>query len=109
MSDISKRLEGTWELVKTEGRPSVPKSEHNPSGYIIYDSAGHVHVQIMFRNDRKRFFSKDSLKTTTDEKAVAYDSYLAYYGTYMTDDLGREAMTRVARSAITHSRIMPHD
>ncbi len=85
-SDISKRLIGTWKLVTTEGRPAGTRSEHNPSGYIVYDSTGHVNVQIMLRNDRERFFSEDLAKATIKEKALAYDTYLAYYGTYTVND-----------------------
>jgi hypothetical protein len=92
-SDISKRLVGTWRLVTTEGRPGGAKREHNPSGYIIYDSTGHVNVQIMLRNDRARFVSEDLAKATIQEKALAFDSYLSYYGTYTVNE---------AKGIITH-------
>ena len=77
---------GTWKLVSTEGRPSGEKLERKPTGYIIYDSNGHVYVQIMLRNDRTKFISDGLAKATTEEKAAAYDSYVAYYGTYTINE-----------------------
>lgn len=91
--DISKRLVGTWRLVTTEGRPGGAKREHNPSGYIVYDSTGHMNAQIMLRNDLARFLAEDLAKATIQEKALAFDSYLAYYGTYTVNE---------AKGIITH-------
>lgn len=85
-SVISEKFVGTWKLVSTEGRPSGTKHERNPTGYIVYDSTGHMHVQIMLRNDREKFASEDLVKATVEEKALAYDGYVAYYGTYTINE-----------------------
>ena len=84
---IAEKFIGTWRLVSIEDRrTSRPENEFNPTGYIMYDSTGHMAVQITRRSDRARFASEEIGKATTDEKAAAFSSYGAYYGTYTINE-----------------------
>lgn len=44
-------------------------------------------AQIVAKTDRKAFapYSKGRVLATTEEKVAAFDSYTAYFGTYMVD------------------------
>ena len=86
-SPIAEKIVGTWKLISIEDhRTNRPENEFNPTGYIMYDSTGHMAVQITRRSDRAKFVSEDIAKVTTDEKAAAFSSYAAYYGTYTIDE-----------------------
>jgi hypothetical protein len=83
----AEKIIGTWKLISIEDtRPNRPENEYNPTGYIMYDSTGHMAVQITRRSDRAKFASEDITKVTTDEKAAAFSSYAAYYGTYSINE-----------------------
>ena len=77
-ADLQKKFVGSWKLISIEGpnRPSDAKSV----GMLTYDSAGHMSVHIV-RGDRPAF-PNGRARATDKEKAVAFDSYTAYYGTY---------------------------
>ena len=78
---------GTWRLVSIDDKRTVrPENEFEPAGYIIYDATGHMAVQITRRGDRAKFGSDDITKFTTQEKASAFSSYAAYYGSYKVDE-----------------------
>ncbi|MDQ3820549.1 MAG: lipocalin-like domain-containing protein [Acidobacteriota bacterium] len=79
---MKKRIVGTWRLISIEGEPSVNRAEHNPTGYLVYDSTGHMSAQITYSDTRQKFASTNPSEVTAREKAEAYDSYVAYYGTY---------------------------
>jgi hypothetical protein len=86
--DLSKKFVGAWRLVAIEGNPpGRPNVYDNPTGLIIYDPSGQVSAQIALKADRKPFapFTKGLLSATTEEKAAAFDTYLAYFGTYTVD------------------------
>jgi len=84
---IANKLVGTWKLVSIhDHNPNSPYREYNPTGYIIYGSTGKMAVQITRRSDRARFAEQEIAKATTDEKAAAFDSYAAYYGTYTINE-----------------------
>jgi len=86
-SAIVEKLIGTWRLVSIEDRrPNVSYPALNPIGYIVYDSTGHMSVQIVRRNDRARFASDDPAKATLQERADAFNTYLAYFGTYVVSE-----------------------
>jgi lipocalin-like protein len=86
-SAIAEKFIGTWRLVSIEDhRPSVMYHERNPIGYIVYDSTGHMSVQIVRRNDRARFASDDPAKATLQERADAFNTYTAYFGTYVVSE-----------------------
>jgi hypothetical protein len=82
-------LVGTWRverIIDTDvaGKVSYPYGEH-PKGYVVYDSTGHVHVQVMRTPAAKPFASGDDAKGTNDEVRAAYQGYAAYFGTYRVD------------------------
>jgi hypothetical protein len=82
---IAKRFMGAWKLVSVEGEdPIFPLGYDHPSGMIIYDASGWMSAQIAVKGDRKPFAC--GLRSgTVAEKAAAFDSYFAYYGTYTVD------------------------
>ena len=82
-------LVGTWQverIIDTDvaGKVSYPYGEH-PKGYVVYDSTGHVHVQVMRTPAAKPFVAGDDAKGTNDEVRAAYQGYAAYFGTYRVD------------------------
>ncbi len=77
------RFVGTWRLISIEDpRPDVEIPDINPTGYIMYDSTGHMAVQITRRSDRPRFASDNPAKGRPEEIRAAFLGYRAYYGTY---------------------------
>jgi hypothetical protein len=74
-SDLQKKFVGSWRLISQEGVYPT-----DVSGIIMYDETGHMSVQIM-RRDRPPF-PNALQKATEQEKAGAFDTYTAYYGTY---------------------------
>jgi Lipocalin-like domain len=87
--DLAKRFIGAWQLVSIEGvPPGLPGNLYDrPTGLIIYSASGRVSAQLVAKADRKPFaaFNKGRLSATTEDKAAAFDSYQAYYGTYTVD------------------------
>jgi hypothetical protein len=82
---IAKRFVGAWKLFSVEGEdPVFPLGYDHPSGMIIYDASGWMSGQIAVKGDRKAF-ARGLRSGTVDEKAAAFDSYFAYYGTYTVD------------------------
>ena len=82
-------LVGTWRVERitdtdVAGKVSYPYGEH-PKGYVVYDSTGHVHVQVMRTPATKPFASGDDARGTNDEVRAAYQGYAAYFGTYRVD------------------------
>ncbi len=86
-SAIAEKIIGTWKLVSIEDhRPNPPQREYNPTGSIIYDATGRMAVQITRRSDRAKFAAEEIAQATTEEKAAAFSSYAAYYGTYTINE-----------------------
>lgn len=86
--DFAKRFVGAWRLVSIEGNPpGLPGIYDRPSGLIIYSASGRVSAQIVAKADRKPFapFNQGRISATFEDKAAAFDSYNAYYGTYNVD------------------------
>jgi hypothetical protein len=76
---------GAWRLVSCEYRSMAgevinPFGE-NPFGYLLYTEDGYMSATIM-SPDRPNFSSEDIRGGTSEEKAVAYDTYLSYAGRY---------------------------
>jgi hypothetical protein len=88
---------GTWKLVKYEdlsadGTVSYPFGE-KPQGYFVYDSTGHLSIQIMKTPAMRPF---DGMRDGTGDAGKfrdAFLSYMAYFGTYSVD---------VAKGTVTH-------
>lgn len=85
----SQGLVGTWRLVSYEDWDKAGKVSHfygeHPSGYIVYDTTGHVFVNFMRIPPLPAFASGDEDTATQAEKQAAYDAYAAYFGTYTVD------------------------
>lgn len=86
---LSPSLVGTWQLVSAEDKDPntgkwVPYTFGNPpSGYFIYDAAGHCSVQIM-TTPPVTLASPDN--PTPAEALEIFNNYIAYYGTYTVAD-----------------------
>jgi hypothetical protein len=86
--ELAKKLVGAWRLVSIEGNPPGRTGVYDrPTGLLLYDPSGRMSVQIVVKADRKPFapYAKGLLSATSEEKAAAFDSYAAYFGTYTTD------------------------
>jgi len=78
---LQKKFVGSWKLISIEGPNSnQPPISGKPFGIIMYDDTGHMAVQIV-RGDRPAF-PNGSSQATDKERAQAYSTYVAYYGTY---------------------------
>src|SRR5260370_8883767 len=86
--ELSRKFVGFWRLISIEGHPpgSTNVFDH-PTGLLMYDPSGRMSVQIVVKADRKPFapLTKGLLTATTEEKAAAFESYAAYFGTFTTD------------------------
>jgi hypothetical protein len=82
--DPAKRLVGAWRLVSVEGTSPFKFVFDHPHGILVYDASGRMSVQQVNIGDRKPF-AKGPAAGTVEEKAAAFDSYAAYYGTYTVD------------------------
>jgi hypothetical protein len=82
ITDVAKKLVGTWNYVGTlrDGKPR-DRGGH-PRGLIMYTAGGHMSVQIA--PDRKR--TKAGPETTPEEAKHALELYVAYFGTYTIDE-----------------------
>lgn len=79
---------GTWHLVQWTAKPAegdvlYPFGE-DALGQIVYDAHGYMMVEIM-RKERKLFASNDLLHGSIEEILDAYNSFVAYSGTYFID------------------------
>jgi hypothetical protein len=86
--ELSKKFLGAWRLISIEGNPpGRPNVYDRPIGLILYDPSGRMCVNIVLKADRKPFapYTTGLLTATTEEKAAAFDSYAAYFGTFTVD------------------------
>jgi hypothetical protein len=82
---MPRQFVGAWRLVSVEGASRIdPRERTQPTGLIIYEASGHMAVQIANTSDRPPF-ANGIAGGTPDEKQAAYDTYVAYYGTYTVD------------------------
>jgi hypothetical protein len=78
-------LVGTWQLlswenVDEEGNITYPFGE-DAIGYVLYSEDGYMSTTLMTA-DRPNFQTDDVLGGTTDERAGAEKTYVAYCGEY---------------------------
>ncbi len=82
-------LVGTWRLVRFETRSKDGKVAHeygeHPRGYFVYDTTGHLSVQIMRNPPLPPLASGDADKASDAEKVKAFDAYVGSFGTYRVD------------------------
>lgn len=78
----------TWRLVAYEDHPDggqiASPFGKKPVGRLIYDSTGHMSIQIM-KTPHPKVASGDDDKIETSEKIAVFDAYVAYFGTYSVD------------------------
>ena len=81
-------LVGTWRLSSYEDRNvagvAVYPYGRSPAGMLIYDSTGHMAIQIM-KQPPPDVATDDWDKFTLAEKVALYDGYVAYFGRYEVD------------------------
>lgn len=99
---LTMKFFGAWRLVSVEGElPGRPGIYDRPAGQIIYDRSGRMSAQIATRADRKPLAS--IAKASAEDKAAAFDTYIAYFGTY-TVDAKAETVTHHIEESIAPGR-----
>ena len=81
--EIAKRLVGTWRLVEMVNDQGKPVRGPKPIGYLHYDAAGIMSVQIQPDWERPKFSFG---KSTPEQAKAALEGYTAYFGTYIVDE-----------------------
>ena len=87
---LLEKLIGTWMLVElievpvNGGEITYPMGE-NPKGLIIYNPDGFMSAQIM-NLERNNFQQEHWTNATTEEYTQEASTYLAYSGSFKTDD-----------------------
>ncbi len=81
-------LIGNWILISYElinGNQGNQSTQYpfgkDPIGYLFYTDTGRMYGTLMAEN-RTPFTSKDYMKGTLEEKALAMDTFISYCGTY---------------------------
>jgi hypothetical protein len=82
------KLIGTWRLTSFEDRPAVGPVKYpygkTPSGLLIYDSTGHMSIQIIsLPHPMVASGNEDTI--TEKEKLALFDACEAYFGKYTVD------------------------
>jgi hypothetical protein len=91
ISDGAGQLLGTWRLISRvvtlEDGTAVqdPGLGRTPSGYLIYDSSGHMAAQLM-RPDRPLAIDCGTSGPAPSENSQSVNGYDAYFGTYTIDE-----------------------
>ena len=93
---------GVWRLLSIEYRTDDGATVESPygaepDGTIMYDSLGNIAAQIG-KKDRPRFSSADRMAGTAEQKAAAFESYIAYFGRYRVDERERTVTYDVQQS-----------
>jgi Lipocalin-like domain len=85
------QLVGTWRVVsrvvRLEDGTAVqdPGLGKTPTGYLIYDSSGHMAAQLM-RTDRPMAIDCGTSIAAPSENSQSVNGYDAYFGTYTIDE-----------------------
>jgi hypothetical protein len=102
---MSDEFVGAWKLISFERRTAAGEVTYpmgqNPVGRLTYDALGRMSAQIM-RPDRPKFQAASQASWTADEKAAAFDGFIAYYGTYSVSDTERAVIHHVEASLYPH-------
>lgn len=98
-------LAGSWQLVRFENTDPQGKVEKpfgvQPRGLFVYDSTGHLSINIA-RNPPTPPFAKGDDAGTDAEVRAAYDGYVAYFGTYRVD-LEKQTLVHVVEASLRPS------
>jgi Lipocalin-like domain len=93
-SGDAREIVGTWRLrsraVTLEDGTTVQDAGlgKTPTGYLIYDSSGHVAAQMM-RADRPMAIDCGIASPAASDNSQSVNGYEAYFGTYTFDETGR--------------------
>ena len=91
-SGTGRQLVGTWRLisrvVRLEDGTAVqdPGLGTTPTGYLIYDSSGHMAVQLMRLDRPTAIDCGTSGPASPDNSSQSVNGYDAYFGTYTVDE-----------------------
>jgi Lipocalin-like domain len=99
MSKMRERLIGAWTLVSyvldaSDGSEPIHPMGADPRGFIMYTPDGYMSAQLM-RTGRPAFASGNPAHGTPEEFTAAVRGYLAYSGSFRTDDVN-ETVTHAA-------------
>lgn len=85
----ARQFVGTWQLASLQGDSLsvLARRGAHPTGYLFYDSTGHMAVQI--KPDRARPSWPPTRVPTPAEAFEAVNGYVAYFGTYQVDTRAR--------------------
>jgi hypothetical protein len=102
---LSDEFVGAWKLVSYErrtasGEVTYPMGQ-NPVGRLTYDALGRMSAQIM-RPDRPKFQGSIPASWSADEKAAAFDGFIAYYGTFSVSEADHVVIHHVEASLYPH-------
>ena len=105
-------LVGTWRLisrvVRLEDGTAVqdPGLGTTPSGYLIYDSSGHMAAQLM-RLDRPQAVDCGTPEPAPSENSQSVNGYDAYFGTYTVDQTS-QTVTHHLEGALAAADVGKH-
>ncbi len=94
---IVKQLVGVWRLVEFEGTIDGQPVPRLNSGRLAYDASGQVSLHMM-KQDRPKFASDKKRQSTDAEAKVAFDGYVAYFGTYRINEAEGVVIHRIEGS-----------
>jgi hypothetical protein len=92
------KIEG-WEISYSDERPSTFPFGKNPTGLILYTPDGYMSATIS-RSDRSLMSDSNTRLAPDSEKAVSFDSYFHYSGTWRIE--GNEVIHTVQHSLDPH-------
>ena len=102
---MSDEFVGAWKLISFERRTAAGEVTYpmgqNPAGRLTYDALGRMSAQIM-RPDRPKFQAGSPASWSADEKAAAFDGFIAYYGTFSVSETDRVVIHHVEASLYPH-------
>jgi hypothetical protein len=95
---VKRRLVGNWKLVKYEvfDERGAARPGNFDTGRLMYDAQGEMAAHLM-RSGRPR-----EAPTTEAARALAYQSYLGYFGPYSIDPDRRMVIHHVTGSSFPH-------
>ena len=103
--NMSDEFVGAWKLISLERRTAAGEVTYpmgqNPVGRLTYDALGRMSVQIM-RPDRPKPQGVTPASWSAQEKAAAFDGFIAYYGTFTVSETERAVIHHVEASLYPH-------
>ena len=109
-ASVPRELVGSWTLVSRsdstlDGRPreAEPTLGSDPVGFLVYDSSGHVAVQLM-RRDRKTNVAASAGARGAANNTAYVGGYDAYFGTAQCDPISHTVKHRLV-AAISPSDV----